>query len=538
MTGEQLTIEVTEGGIELPVEDVLTGRGAVFGKSGSGKSNTVGVIAEQLLEQNFPLLIIDKDGEHYGLKEEYQLLHVGADDSADVIVGPEHAETLATLALDENVPIILDVSGFLDGDVTDALVRDTVSALFRMEKKRKVPFPIIIEEAHEFIPETNHPDETATALIKAAKRGRKHGLGITAVSQRPANVNKDLVTQADWVVWHKLTWGNDTQVVRKVLTPEHAQAVQDLDVGEGLLDADWMDDVRSVKFKRKRTFDAGKTPGLDDFERPELQPVDEEVMATLSQIEDEDDEEDRVAHLKSERDRLESKVTELQQRLDDEDEPSPDVVELRERNEELEAKNAEIEADLEKLESDLEQRDEQITSLREEIDDLEWARRAVQQAREALGSSEGDGDARIAELEKQIERLEKQNEELRNADGPVATIPAAYEDFYEHEIVDEAIEAVADESEASQRAVWGVILTIADVGGPAEYDEVADRLGYADNSQISRAASALEDRKVIEQVDTNPKRIDFNFDGMEEIERLTYKRDEMENRIEQQVNDD
>ncbi|MGM0683748.1 MAG: helicase HerA domain-containing protein, partial [Halobacteriota archaeon] len=93
--------------VELPVVDVLTGRSFITGKSGSGKSNTASVVIENLLDNGFPVMIVDTDGEYYGLKEEYEILHAGADDECDIVVSPEHAEKLANLALEQNVPIIL-----------------------------------------------------------------------------------------------------------------------------------------------------------------------------------------------------------------------------------------------------------------------------------------------------------------------------------------------------------------------------------------------------------------------------------------------
>ncbi|WP_139136265.1 helicase HerA domain-containing protein, partial [Haladaptatus sp. W1] len=89
--------------VAIPVVEILTGRGFVTGKSGSGKSNTASVVVEQLLDAGYPVAIIDADGEYYGLKEEYELLHVGADEECDIQVGAEHAEKVASLALEQNV---------------------------------------------------------------------------------------------------------------------------------------------------------------------------------------------------------------------------------------------------------------------------------------------------------------------------------------------------------------------------------------------------------------------------------------------------
>ena len=302
--------------VSLPVVELLTGRGFVTGKSGSGKSNTASVVAERLLDDGFPLLIVDVEGEYYGLKEEYELLHAGADEECDIQVAPEHAEKLASLALEQNVPIILDVSGYLDESVADELVFETARQLFAKEKKLKQPFLLLVEEVHEYIPEGGGTTEAGRMLVKIGKRGRKHGLGLLGISQRPANVKKDYITQCDWLCWHRLTWDNDTQVVGRIIDREHAAAVEDLDDGEAFLMTDWSESIRRVQFHRKRTFDAGATPGLDDFERPDLKSVDDDLVSQLRSITDEQERrESKLADLRQELERKEKKIEQLEEEL-------------------------------------------------------------------------------------------------------------------------------------------------------------------------------------------------------------------------------
>jgi hypothetical protein len=304
--------EEADGGesVELPVIDVLAGRGFITGKSGSGKSNTASVVAEQLLEAGYGLLIVDVDGEYYGLKEEYELLHAGADEECDIRVSPEHAGKLASLALEENVPIILDVSSYLDPEDADEMLLAVARQLFAKAKKQKKPFLVLVEECHEYIPEGGGMTETGKMLIKIGKRGRKHGLGIVGMSQRPADVKKDFITQCDWMVWHRLTWDNDTRVVGRILGSEYADRVEELGDGEAFLDSDWTDDLRRVQFDRKRTFDAGATPGLEEFERPDLQSVSAELVADLQQVSEE-----RERH-ESELQSLEAELAEKEQRIE------------------------------------------------------------------------------------------------------------------------------------------------------------------------------------------------------------------------------
>ncbi len=302
--------------VELPVVDILTGRGFITGKSGSGKSNTASVVLENLLDNNFPVLIVDSDGEYYGLKEAYEILHVGADEECDIQVTADHAEKIASLALEENVPIILDVSGYLDDSDANELILETTRHLFAKEKKLKKPFLLVVEECHEYIPEKSGMGEAGKMLIKVGKRGRKHGLGIVGISQRPADVKKDFITQCDWLVWHRLTWRNDTKVVGRILGSEYAKAVEELGDGEGFLVADWSDAIRRVQFDRKRTFDAGATPGLEDFERPELKSVSGDLVSELTTISDEKARrESALADLRAELDKKNVEIEQLRQEL-------------------------------------------------------------------------------------------------------------------------------------------------------------------------------------------------------------------------------
>ncbi|RQG97081.1 helicase HerA domain-containing protein [Natrarchaeobius chitinivorans] len=394
----------------LPVVELLTGRGFVTGKSGSGKSNTASVIAEELLESGFPLLIVDTDGEYYGLKEEYEMLHAGADEECDIQIGPEHAEQMATLALEENVPVILDVSGYLDEEVANELIREIARQLFVKEKKLKKPFLLVVEEVHEYIPEGGGVGETGKLLIKIGKRGRKHGLGILGISQRPADVKKDFITQANWLVWHRLTWENDTNVVGRIIDTEYAELVSDLNDGQAFVQTDWNEaDVRKVQFRRKRTFDAGATPGLDDFERPELKSVSDALVGDLQEIsERKERKQDRIHELENELEKKEKRIETLEDELESARDVSnaakqmadalsnpstvqsklpagdeelrrlhDELVELENERDELESKLADREAELddreeriETLESELESRSDLIRRLRAETDRL------------------------------------------------------------------------------------------------------------------------------------------------------------------------
>ncbi|MFW6003616.1 MAG: helicase HerA domain-containing protein [Halanaeroarchaeum sp.] len=265
---EQLVI--SDDGIALPAIEVLTGRGVIFGKSGSGKSNSASVIIEELLERGFPLLIVDIEGEYYTLKERYEVVHIGATDKADMPLRETEPEQVVTLCLDRNRPVIIDLSEVMDMDPAEYFVDQVITILFSREKEARKPFLVVVEEIHEFLPQQGGLDDLGETLIRIAKRGRKRGLGMAGMSQRPAAVDKEFITQCDWLVWHRLTWKNDTQVVQSILGSEKAQEVQELATGEGIMMTDWDEMIRTVKFRRKRTYDAADTPTLSPENRPDL----------------------------------------------------------------------------------------------------------------------------------------------------------------------------------------------------------------------------------------------------------------------------
>jgi len=360
-----------------------------------------------------PLLIVDVDGEYWGLKEEYEVLHVGATEECDLQVGAEHAGKIADLALEQRVPIILDVSGYVDGDDADALVEAVGRELFAREQQALQPFLLIVEEIHEYLPQQGSPGETGEVLTRIAKRGRKRGLGIAGFSQRPADVDKAFITQADCLVWHRLTWDNDTDVVKRVVGAEYADAVSDLRDGEAFVQNDWDDvDVQQVQFRRKRTFDAGATPGLDDVDRPELKSIDEDLVDELEEISEQHERrQDRVAQLEATIEEKDDRI----QALEDELEDARDLQRLGEAfvDAAQSSDDAELEAEQQEL---LEEKNETIADLRGRIDELEAAVEDVRDERDELAADV----ERLRGIEERIEaaeRIEQRLEQVRDILG-------------------------------------------------------------------------------------------------------------------------
>lgn len=115
---------------------------------------------------------------------------------------------------------------------------------FWMPKVKRHPVALICDEAHIYLPrgDRNPNEERAIACFeKIAKEGRKYGVSIVVVSQRPSDMNATILSQCNNVVALRLT-NSDDQAVVKRLMPESLGALLDvlpiLDIGEALVVGD------------------------------------------------------------------------------------------------------------------------------------------------------------------------------------------------------------------------------------------------------------------------------------------------------------
>ncbi|MDD3675984.1 ATP-binding protein [Thauera propionica] len=106
------------------------------------------------------------------------------------------------------------------------------------------PVALFCDEAHLYIPQTptSGAAETSIAIFeRIAKEGRKYGVGLVVISQRPAEVNRTVVSQCSNLISMRLTNGEDQSVVRKLL-PDSLGSFGDLlpvlDTGEALVVGD------------------------------------------------------------------------------------------------------------------------------------------------------------------------------------------------------------------------------------------------------------------------------------------------------------
>src|SRR6266446_8238826 len=96
---------------------------------------------------------------------------------------------------------ILDLSGIPSivlKDLIGALLRILYEALFWAkdlpEGGRERPLLVVLEEAHAYLGKEN-AGEAAAAVKRIAKEGRKYGVGVMIVSQRPSEIDPTILSQ-------------------------------------------------------------------------------------------------------------------------------------------------------------------------------------------------------------------------------------------------------------------------------------------------------------------------------------------------------
>ena len=106
----------------------------------------------------------------------------------------------------------------------------------------KSPIIVVIEEAHVFIPKQEYTD-TKYFAAKIAREGRKFGVGLIVVSQRPRSIDSNVLSQLGSLAIMKVVQQEDqTQIAStsESLTTNLTEQLPSLNPGEALLIGQWV----------------------------------------------------------------------------------------------------------------------------------------------------------------------------------------------------------------------------------------------------------------------------------------------------------
>lgn len=129
--------------------------------------------------------------------------------------------------------------------VTGTLARLLYDVQFWMDPEKRTPFTTICDEAHLYLPVKEDADSVQKQALynfeRIAKEGRKYGVSILPVSQRPADVSKTILSQCNNFIVLRLTNERDKGVIKNLLPDALKSTIEFLpllDVGEALVVGD------------------------------------------------------------------------------------------------------------------------------------------------------------------------------------------------------------------------------------------------------------------------------------------------------------
>lgn len=265
---------------------------AIVGAVGSGKTFLGKVMVEQLLHDGRRVIIIDPTGVWWGLR-------AGADgkpgggfpvtifggDRADVEIDVSKGEVVAEALATREVQAIIDISNMSGGEK----VRFLTAFLTKLYVLNRAALHLVLDEADEVAPQNPMPDEKQLSGIfdKIVRRGRVRGFRPLMITQRPAVLHKNVLSQIGTLVAMKLTSPQDRAAidawVKGNADADQAKAVMtslaSLKRGEGWLWSPAAGILERRQFPPIGTFDSSRTPEVDEVVvEPALSAVDVEQL--------------------------------------------------------------------------------------------------------------------------------------------------------------------------------------------------------------------------------------------------------------------
>ena len=126
---------------------------------------------------------------------------------------------------------IIDVSG-VPSDITSVVVAvlSRMTFDFAIWSRNEVQRPILLvcEEAHRYIPSERHADASSVGRIlgRIAKEGRKYGVSLGLITQRPSDLSEGVLSQCGTIIAMRLNNERDQAFVRAAM-PEGARGFLD-----------------------------------------------------------------------------------------------------------------------------------------------------------------------------------------------------------------------------------------------------------------------------------------------------------------------
>ncbi|MHA1300026.1 MAG: helicase HerA domain-containing protein [Candidatus Helarchaeota archaeon] len=272
----------------LPLEKF--GRVFITGKSGSGKSYTVGVFIEEFLKKGIPIIIFDRHGEYSSLKvqntEGSEEFHVEPKSYIEQIIeftdlgvnpgGDVPIEFIMTSnpkdIISSQQCTIVNLRG-QDLEVQEALTDRILRKLYDASVKGEIqPYYCILDEAHLFASKKKTKVRETVKLF--AQEGRKFGANLVIVTQKPQLLDTTVRAQAGTWIIHQLSDIRDIDITIKSsegLSSEWNEDISRLEPGEAIITGDVIKrNPLILKIRKRETLHGGSGFNPLDFVSDEL----------------------------------------------------------------------------------------------------------------------------------------------------------------------------------------------------------------------------------------------------------------------------
>jgi len=256
----------------LPVS-ALDERLAIVGTSGSGKTYAAKGLLERVMAGGGRVCVVDPLGVWWGLR--------AAPDGAAppfpvTVFGGLHADVPLTLGMasalgqlvgTQPIACVVDVSDFASAADQRLFMTVFTKALYMANTE---PLHLVLDEADLWAPQRVPPGghDLLGRVEEIVRRGRVRGFVPWLITQRPAVLHKDVLSQADILVSMKLTSSQDREAIGRWIEGQADRAegkrilgaLPRLARGQGWVWAPSDGVLARVAFPRIRTLDSSQTP--------------------------------------------------------------------------------------------------------------------------------------------------------------------------------------------------------------------------------------------------------------------------------------
>ena len=134
------------------------------------------------------------------------------------------------------------------------------------QEKKETPLVwIFLDEAHEFLP-MNQKTPATNSLLQLLREGRQPGISMVLATQQPGVIHRDVMTQSDVVISHRLTNKKDMEALNEIMQSYYYESIQksmnnlpELG-GSALVLDDNSERLYPIRVRPRFTWHGGETP--------------------------------------------------------------------------------------------------------------------------------------------------------------------------------------------------------------------------------------------------------------------------------------